>query len=409
MDGTILGQGTFSSKFGGANPNLGVASNAAADQIVIQIPSGADWMWVRDYTQAGANGSATFYFNGTANASPGNFWYWQRGMAPGTGIVQYKGAGVATLSEDTMVSGGFTLYDPSGQTAGAVPVVGNPVAYTAITNVVRPIVSTASTAGLVSGVSIVRLSLLSGDTALAADVSGIDFLVDTVTASTSFRLANAFANAPGLTTGTGHYRIVNFDPLFYPRRRYVVNLTQAATGGVVTTNVPHQYTPGQRVRFTIPAISGMTQLNATPQNNYLSAVVASISATDLCQFTIDVDTSAFTAFTWPTQAQTPSSFPEVAPVGEDTGFALLSPTIQIPGVASATVGAQVFNTNTGILADSTVNTGFLGMLLGGGGNGTALTTPVTGPAGSVHFTSGNVLDVADTMYWVAGKSTYGGL
>lgn len=409
MDGTILGQGTFRSPFAGANPNLGVASNAAADLKIIEIPSGADWLIVRDYTQAGANGSATFYFQGTANASPGNEWYWQRGMAAGTGIVKYKGAGVATLSEDTLVSGGFTLYDPSGQTAGALPILGASVAFSAITNAVRPVVTTASTAGLISGVSVVRLSLLSGDTALANDVTGMDFLVDTVISNTSFRLANAFANAPGLTTGTGHWRLVNFDPLFYPRRRVVVNITQAATGGVVTTNVPHQYTPGQRVRFLIPAVSGMIQLNATPQNNYLSAVVASISATDLCQFTIDLDTSAFTAFTWPTVAQQPSSFPEVESFGEDTGFALLSPTIQIPGVASATVGSQVFNTNVGILADSVVNTGFLGMILGGGGNGNALTTPITGPSGSVHFTSGNVLDVADVMYWVAGKSTYGGL
>jgi hypothetical protein len=409
MDGTILGQGSFKSPFAGANPNPGSASNAAADAVLIQIPSGADWLYVRDYTQAGANGNSGAYFQGTANAYLGNFWYWQRGMAAGTGIVQYKANSSSALQEDALLTGGFTLYDPSGQTAGAVPVMGSPVAYTGISNVVRPIVTTGSTAGLVSGVSIVRLSLLSGDTALAADVSGIDFLIDTVVASTSFRLANAFANAPGLTTGTGHYRIINFDPLFYPRRRYVVNISQAASGGVVQTNVPHQYIPGQAVRFTIPAISGMTQLNSSAANNYLYAIVTAISATDPCQFTINIDTSAFTAFTWPTQAQQPSAFPEVAPVGEDSATSLSSPTIQVPGVLSATAGAQIFNTNTGLLADSTVNTGFLGMLLGGGGNGNALTTPITGPSGSVHFTSANVIDVADQMYWVAGKSTYGGL
>ena len=72
-------------------------------------------------------------------------------------------------------------------------------------------------------------------------------------------------------------------------------------------------------------------------------------------------------------------------------------------------GNQINGTNTGILSDSTVNTGFYGMILGNGGDGLALTTPITGPAGTVHFSAGNVITASDVMYWVAGKSTYGGL
>ena len=120
-------------------------------------------------------------------------------------------------------------------------------------------------------------------------------------------------------------------------------------------------------------------------------------------FTININTSSYTPFTYPTIAQQPSDFPQVIPFGEDTAGALASPYAQTPSIA----GQQIFNTNTGILADSTVNTGFLGMILGGGGNGTALTTPISGPGGTVHFTSGNIIDVADVMYWVAGKSAYG--
>lgn len=368
MDGTILGQGSFV-----------VATGVPA--VVVKIPSGADFMWVKNFTQYGANSAAT-----------GVNYYWQRGMAAGTGIVEYKNSSAALLG-DTLVSGGFTLYDPSGNP------LASSIAYSAITNSTQPTISTASTAGLVSNVSIVRLSLQSGDTALANAVSGIDFAVGTVVLNTSFQLKNVMANAVGSTTGTGHWRLVQFDPLFYPRRRVIVNITQAVQA-VVTTSIPHGFTPGQEVRFNIPAVSGMVQLNATPQNNYLVATIVSISSTDLCVFTINVDTTAFTAFTFPTVAQQPSSFPEVTPVGEDTGFALTSPTIQVPGVASSTVGAQINDTNVGILADSTVNTGFLGMVLGTGGNGNILGSAITGPAGSV---------AADVMYWVAGKSTYGGL
>ncbi len=394
---TIIGQGSFSASYAGANPNPGVASNQAGDQKIIQIPSGVDWLKVYNYTKAGANGLSSIYFNGTANGFVGTEYYWQRGMAAGTGIVKYKSNAASTLNEDTLVSGGFTLYDPSGQTAGALPLLGNPVATTASTNATRPVVSTASTAGLQVG-SIVRMSATA-----QTDVNGIDMVVGAVTANTSFTLltaSNPLATAPGAIGGAGFYRIVNASALFYPRRRYVVNITQA-TNAQVSTAIPHGMTPGQAIRFEIPVQSGMIQLAPSPFNNYFPVTI--VQVIDDYNFTINVDSTAFTAFTWPTIAQQPSGFPSFTPFGEDTASALASPFAQVPTIA----GQQIFNTNTGILADSTVNTGFLGMILGGGGNGTALTTPIAGPAGTVHFTAGNVIDVTDTIYWVAGKSSYG--
>lgn len=399
MDGTILGQGSFSASYASANPNPGSATNQAGDSKIIQIPSGVDWIKVYNYTKAGAAGLNTVYFNGTNNAFAGVEFYWQRGMAAGTGMVKYKANTTSVLNQDTLVSGGFTLYDPSGQTAGALPIVSAPVATTASTNATRPVVSTGSTAGLSIG-SVVRLSQTA-----QTDVNGIDMVVGTIVNNTSFTLltaSNPLATAPGAIGGAGFYSIINSDPLFYPRRRFVVNITQASNARV-STSVAHGMTPGQAVRFDIPDVSGMTQLNPSPFNNYLPCTV--LTVIDDYNFTINVDTTAFTAFTWPTIAQQPSSFPTMTPFGEDTASALSINAAQVPTVG----GQQIFNTNTGILADSTVNTGFLGMILGSGGNGTALTTPIAGPAGTVHFTSGNVIDATDLMYWVAGKSTYGGL
>lgn len=405
MDGTIIGQGTFSSIYIGANPDPGVAVYQAASQYIIQIPSGADWVKVYDYTQAGMNGTATAYFNGVADAALGKEWYWQRGMAPGTGIVVYKSAGASTMNQDTLVSGGFTLYDPSGQTVGALPLLGNPVATTATTNATRPVLSTASTAGVYPG-SVVRVS----NTA-QTDVNGVDMVVSAVVANTSITLlypANALATAPGVIGGAGFYRLVNTDSLFYPRRRIITDISQAVNA-VVSTSIAHGLTPGQEIRFSIPVTAGMIQLNPDPLNNYfpsqssVSAIVESVL--DDYDFTININTLAYTPFTFPTAAQMPGQWPEVIPFGEDTATSLVSPFNQVPSIA----GQQIFNTNSGILADSTVNTGFLGMILGGGGNGNALGTPISGPAGAVHFSTANVIDVEDTMYWVAGKSTYGGL
>ena len=406
MDGTILSQGSFLANFANlTNPNAGNASIGQANATIIQIPSNVDWLKVRNYTQWGTVGAAGgAYFNGVANANVGIEFFWERGMAPGTGIVTYKAAASAVLSGDTLVSGGFTLYDPSGQSVGALPLLGPAVAVSAATNATRPAVTHTADSSVIVG-SVVRLS----NTA-QTDVNGIDMVVGTITDATHFTLltaTNPLATAPGAIGGAGFYRVVNADSLFYPRKRYVVNMTQAVNAQV-STSVAHGLTPGQEIRFNIPAVSGMVQLNPNPLNNYFptssSAPVIIQTVVDDYNFTINIDTTGYTAFTWPTIAQQPSSFPEMTPVGEDTATALASPTIQVPSVA----GQQIFNTNTGILADSTVNTGYLGMILGAGGNGLELTTPILGPAGSVAWSAGNA-GTPDRLYWVAGKSSYGGL
>jgi hypothetical protein len=237
-------------------------------------------------------------------------------------------------------------------------------------------------------------------------------VVGAVTVNTSFTLltaSNVLATAPGAIGGAGFYSIVNNGntALYYPRNRYVTNITQAVNGQV-STSVAHGLTPGQEVRFNIPAVSGMIQLNPQINNNYFptssSVPAIVVSVVDDYNFTININTTAYTAFTWPTITQQPSNFPQVIPFGEDTATSLSSTAAQTPTIA----GQQIFNTNNGILADSTVNTGYLGMILGTGGNGLELTTPILGPSGSVAWTSGNA-PTGDLIYWVAGKSTYGGL
>jgi len=371
MDGTILGQGSF------------VVPSTVVNQLIV-IPSNADWMEVLNYTQMGTAGTASTYF--------GWRYLWQRGMAAGTGTVEfYASNGTTVVSGDTLASGGFTLYDPSGQSAGALPLLGNPVATTASTNATRPVVSTATTTGLAVG-SVVRMS-----STAQTDVNGVDMVVGAVSAGVSFTLltaTNPLATAPGAIGGAGFYRIVNADSLFYPRHRFVVKITQAANAQV-STSVAHGLTPGQSVRFAIPAVSGMIQLNPTPDNNYLIANV--VSVVDDYNFKIDVDTTAFTAFTWPTIAQQPSSFPQMVPVGEDTALSLVSAASQVPSVG----GVQIYGTQSGLLADATTNTGFLGMLLGTGGAGIANSgLTITGPAGSA---------ASDKVYWKCGKSSFGGL
>lgn len=366
MDGTILSQGSF------------IQPATAVNQAII-IPSNVDWLDVYNWTQAGATNGNGYWF------------YWQRPngaviMGDGTqGIVQISGAAHAVTVNQT-ASGAFTLYDPSGQSANAQPLLGPLVATTATTNATRPVVSTANTTGVVVG-SVVRLQ-----STAQTDINGQDFVVGAVVANTSITLltaSNALANAPGAIGGAGFYQVVNYNSLFYPRKRLITNITQAANAQV-STAIAHGLTVGQEVRFNIPAVSGMIQLNPDPSNNYFPTGASTnaiiLSVVDDYNFTININSTGYTAFTYPTIAQQPSSFPLVIPFGEDTATALSSTASQTPTIG----GVQIYNTNTGILADSTVNTGYLGMILSAG----ALL-----PGGSAN----------DVIFWRAGKSTLGGL
>lgn len=381
MDGSILSQGSFV-----------VATGVPS--VILNVPSNVDWMHVRNYTNAAKVGGAT---------GLGVNYYWQRGMAAGTGIVQYYGNGTAVVSGDTLVSGGFTLFDQSGQSSGALPTIGAAVATTASTNAVNPVVSTGSTAGLVASSatagsamgSIVRLN-----STAQTDVNGVDFVISAIVANTSFTIGIAggngvaLATAPGAIGGAGFYRVINYNALFYPRKRTICNITSSTTP-TVTTTIPHGLTPGQIVRLSVQryptGVTGMFEADG------LAVTVTSV--TNDFNFVINLDTSAFTAFAWPTisQISAGAQFPQMVPVGENTAVALSSITAQVPSIG----GNQINSTQSGILADSEVNTGFLGMLLGTGGVGTvAGALAISGPAGTT---------AADVVYWQAGKSSFGGL
>lgn len=328
MDGTILSQGFFTQP-------------ATAVNQIVAVPSGVDWIRTVNYTQIG-----------TPADGIGIRFYWQYGMPQGYAIQDLYNAAANAINVTSITTGGFSLYDPS------LSPVGPAVATTASTNAVKPVISTGSTAGLIAGTSIVRLY---GMTAVP-DISGIDFVIDDVTTNTSFRIQNALATAPGAAGGAGFYSIIAYDPLFYPRHRYIASITQATNANVLTT-VPHGYVNGQVVRFTIPNVSGMVQLNG---------LAATVTVVDANNFTININTTTFTAFTFPTAAQAPCSIPMVVPVGENTGAAL-------------TLYSPVPN----ILSDATLNTGYYGIILPSGANS---------PGGQA----------ADVVYWVAGKADFGG-
>lgn len=343
---------------------------------LLQVPSGVDFIWVKNLTQTAAAGAV---------AARGYEFYWQDGMAQGSAIVSYKPNGLLTRCDDVITTGGITFFNPSSTTQE--PVVSAPIVTTAATNAVQPVVATATTPNV-------------GDIVQKYDaqnnIDGIPMVVSAVTPGVNFTLltaTNALQQLPGAIGGAGTYRVVSY-PMFYPNTLYITNIAVAGTNLTVSTSTQHGLTPGQIVRFSIPSLFGSTELNSNSFNNYQTFTIQSVGAAG-DTFVVTAPIGGITAFVFPTIAQFNASLDKnyaiVVPVGMNTGNALTNTNAQVP----LRNGLQINATQTGIYADARVNTSFVGVRLGTGGTATALGAAVTGPAGSV---------AGDVVYWVAGKS-----
>lgn len=326
--------------------------------VTLQLPTGLDYIWVYNETKLYA-----------AGAGDGAEFYWQRGMTQGRGVLYTKEATIGALVPSQIAAGaGFYLVDTSVNIPGAstaiTSITGNGGGFTS------PLVLTANTNGLpvtaVVGANNPAGMVRIFNTVGAIQLGGLDFTVANVVANTSFDLIymKAIANA----AGPGTYRVIPYNPLFYPPTRLITKISQAQQA-IVTLSVSHNFTVGQNVRFVIPTVTsttfGMTQLNGLSGNIVAVNQADADGATNT--ITVDIDTSGFSAFAFPTTAAPGFTPAQVVPIGESTATALNA----IP--------------QANILGDATVNTGYFGILLEAG---------TASPAGST----------GDVIYWVAGKS-----
>lgn len=271
-----------------------------------------------------------------------------------------------------MTAGGIYVVDTSKG-----PIANN-IIDTGTSNSTTPTVTTSVTTGVFAATtttmgSIVTFTDATG--ALPVNLGGFDYEVGTVTSGVSFVMrwaaSTAFA-ASNLVTPTGRYTVRPFDPIFYPRSRTILNIQGTATTGTtntvrVTTSVSHGYTVGQEIRLHIPAICGSIELD-----NIVGTVVAVPS---MGAFDLDVVDNTITAFTFPTAAQVPCTFPQAVPVGENTAVALAN--------------------NVNVLGDAEENQAAINIVLGTGIG----TTTIAGPAGTVGDPT-----TGDMIYWKAGRS-----
>ena len=311
MDGTIIQQGRFTSD--------GTAKT-------LEIRSDVDWMEVINFTQSGT----------TQTTGRGVRFSWQRGFASDSGVMTTKLDSANTIALEVITSGGFTLVDSSLDTPEAAQTG------TAIT-AASPAVATITAHGYSNG-DVVRLSTTTG----MLQIAGMDFTIGSVAANTfelSYLAAAGFAAPATAVTA----RRIPFDPIYSPRNRFITGITQA-TSAVVTLSVTHGYSVGEKIRFNVPSAFGMTEING------LAGEITAVNTTTNT-ITVDIDSSAFTAFAFPTSASVPFTFAQAVPFAEDAS----------------------------VLTGATDNVGFIGIRLAAGADS---------PAGSS----------ADVIYWRAGKS-----
>ncbi len=312
----------------------------------IPLPSGADWMWIKNETVSYAAGADT-----------GAEFYWAKGDTNGRGTIYTK-----TVTTNALTVGQIAANAGFFVTDTAINNPGPSVALTSISNAAVPVVATGNTAGLVAGDTVRIFSTLG-----AQQLRGVDFTIGSVVANTSFTLAFMRQIAAG-TTGT--FRKIPYNPLFYPPTRVISKIIANPANSaqaIVTMTVTHNYTVGQKIRFLIPEVTstafGMTELNN------VEATIVAIGEADAQSttntITVDVDVTGFTAFAWPLTTDGEFTFPQITPVGQNTAESL----------------AQ----GVDILGDAAYNTAQFGMTLAAG---------TLSPAG----VAGNVIT------WVAGKS-----
>jgi len=313
-------------KFTAANPV--VATN-------ISLPPGYDKFEMFNLDDIGSTASNTnvMYACGTSLMTAGQAY-----------IGSKSGSADTKINYTTISTNGFTFLADSSLTP-----VGALVTATSITGVNPAVAATGTTTGVQVG-SVVKIT----DSTGMLQIAGMDFTVTAVSAGASITLGYLDASQTNLSGGasSANYRIVPFNPRFYPARRTIVNMGVVGKLTRITMSVTHGFTIGQVVRIYQPNVFTVGTVQ-TPMNGQLGTIV-NINQNDASSpaitntIDVNIDSSTFPAWQWPTSATAAAGmqFAFVEPVGE-----------------AATTSAGTVNPQN-LLDDATLNQSINGIVVG---------------------------------------------
>lgn len=269
--------------------------------VKIPIPSSADYMRTTNVTQMALSGSVCVrgeWFGpkfGVGASAVNDGLRWRK---DGSHAILIDTFGTATAS------GGFTYVQ-------SVPFVEpqNAAAITGITAASPAVVSQAAH-GYSDG-DILQFYSTTG----MLQIAGMNFQISTVNAN-DYTLIGLRAAGFAAAATAGFTRRISKMLAVEPQFLYITEITQANQAVVRTSVDPTQYyVVGMKVHFSIPYSFGMTQMNQ------LTGKIVAMSAANYTM-TVDIDSSAFTAFAFPASASSPTAplFATLAPAGASTQF-----------------------------------------------------------------------------------------
>jgi len=271
--------------------------------VKINLPSSADYFVTTNITQMPLAPATAVVIRGE--------WFGSKFGAGATaandGIRWKKTNSTNALNIDTFAtstaSNGFTYVSTAPVVEAQAP-----NAITAITAASPAVVSQTNT---YSDGDILRLYGTTG----MLQIAGMPFQISS-TSGSGYTLIGLRAAGFAAAATAGFTRRISKNAAVDPETLYITEVTQA-TQAVVRFSVDPTayYAVGMKIHFSIPASFGMTQLNQ------LTGKILAVSSANYTM-TVDIDTTAFTAFAFPASTSSPTAtlFATASPAGASTQF-----------------------------------------------------------------------------------------
>lgn len=349
----------------------GTFTNTASTPYFVPIVPQISKFYLKNLSLSGIGGSLT-------SDRITEAWFLPGSMTAGTATCYQNGTvgnGLAPLNLTYLSAGGFTVVDGANQGLGAA------VAISSFTPGSTTVFVTGSAHGLVVGDNVVINNMTS-----APELGGVVMTVTAVGSTTQFTTLLDSSNS---VTSVGSVRKVGNaayqnNSLYYPQLRGVASISKASQA-VVTLLVAQNYHVGDVVRFQIPTTPqisgtngyGMPELNSGTNGYPVQATIVAVNnAVGTQTVTIDIDTSAYTAFDWPGTGFYPGTFPQMIPQGEGN----------LNNLTGVTPSPFPYG-NQNVLSFAQQNTGHSGILIGAGSGAYHASTP------------GIIGSTTDKWYW----------
>ena len=281
--------------------------------VIIPVPSSADYFTTTNITQLPLAPATPVVIRGE--------WYGSKfglgATGANDGVRWKKSANTSVLNVDTFAtstaSNGFTYVTK-------VPVV-EPQAANAITSITAANPAVVTQTNTYSNGDVIRIYNTTG----MLQIGGMDFQISSVSGSgyTLLGLPATASNGFAAAATAGNTRRISTYGAVEPESIFITNISQA-TSAVVSTSVDPSlhYVVGMKIYFSVPGSFGMKEINGLTGTITAVNAVSATSNIGAYNVTVNIDSSAFTAFAFPASTASPTAqlFATFAPAGASTQF-----------------------------------------------------------------------------------------